>query len=194
MWYRLSDGRGWIASAVTKGYPPRGNCGNSGVTGSAQQIVDAVNRVNPDVNYRTDGRWTYCNWFAADVLKLLGVNVPRVNSTASWNYYNSPVFGSQQKPWLAENLYTYFSAGGDGKWREVNGADAVNKTNQGRVVVASIGIPPGGSNGHIAIVVPGGSGSNIRVAQAGLRNGKNLSVQEGFGNRTPRYFEYVGPR
>ncbi len=23
MWYRLSDGRGWVASAVTKGYPPR---------------------------------------------------------------------------------------------------------------------------------------------------------------------------
>ena len=196
MWYRLSDGRGWVASAVTKGYPPRGNCSGSTTTtnGSAQQIIDAVNRVNPDVNYRTDGKWTYCNWFAADVLRLLGVNVPRVSSTASWNYYNSPVFGNQQKPWLAENLYAYFSAGGDGKWREVNATDTVNKSNQGRVIVASIGIPPGGSDGHIAIVVPGGSGSGVRVAQAGLRNGKNLSVQEGFGVRTPRYFEYIGPR
>ena len=132
--------------------------------------------------------------FAADVLKLLGVNVPRVSSTASWNYYNSPVFGNQQKPWLAENLYAYFSAGGDGKWREVNATDAVNKSNQGRVIVASVGIPPSGSDGHIAIVVPGDSGSNVRVAQAGLRNGKNLSVQEGFGGRTPRYFEYIGSR
>ena len=85
MWYRLSDGRGWLASAVTKGYPPGGNCSGSITNGSAQQIIDAVNRVNPDVNYRTNGKWTYCNWFAADVLKLLGINLPRVNSTASWN-------------------------------------------------------------------------------------------------------------
>lgn len=191
MWYRI-DGRGWVASAVVKGYPARGNC-QLPQSNDAQKITDAVNRVNPDLNYRADRNWTYCNWFVADVLKLLNVEVPRVGSY-TYSDYNSPVFGMQRKPWLAEKLFDYFSKGGDGKWRTIDGSTAITKANQGRVVVAAIGIPPGGSDGHIAIVVPGGSGPNVRVAQAGRINSKNISITDGFGGRTPRYFEYVGPR
>jgi hypothetical protein len=200
MWYRI-DGQGWVASAVVKGYPHRGDCtttsnggGGGTTTPSAQKIIDAVNRVNPNVNYRFDGKYTYCNWFAADVLKLLGVEVPRVSGTETWHYYNSVVFGYGIKPWQAENLYGYFSAGGNGKWRSVDAATAVSRANQGGVVVASAGSPPGGGDGHIAIVIPGGSGANVRIAQAGLRNGSSMAVTEGFGSRTPRYFEYIGPR
>ncbi|MBD2329173.1 RICIN domain-containing protein [Alkalinema sp. FACHB-956] len=161
---------------------------------SAQRILDAVKRVNPEVNYRFDGSYTYCNWFAGDVLQLLGVPVPRVNSTASWNYYNSVVFDRQQKPFLAEHFHRFFQAGGNGQWKLVDAATAVNRANQGRIVVATADVPPGGRDGHIAIVIPGGSGTNVRIAQAGLRNGSNLSVKEGFGDRTPSYFEYIGPR
>jgi hypothetical protein len=199
MWYRI-DGKGYVAGAVVKGYPHRGDCstsnggGTGGTTAAAQKIIDAVNRVNPNVNYRFDGNYTYCNWFAADVLKLLGVEVPRVAGNADWQFYNSVVFGRSVKPLLAEQLYAYFRAGGNGKWRSVDAATAVSRANQGGVVVASAGSPPGGGDGHIAIVIPGGSGANVRIAQAGLRNGSNMAVGEGFGSRTPAYFEYIGPR
>jgi hypothetical protein len=194
MWYRI-DGQGWVAGAVVNGYPHRGDCspsGGGGGTASAQKILDAVNRANPNANYRADTYNTYCNWFAADVLRLLGVEIPRAAGTASWQFYSSPVFGYIVKPLLAEELYAYFSAGGSGKWRSVDAATAVSRANQGGVVVASAGSPPGGGDGHIAIVIPGGPG--VRIAQAGLRNGSNMAVGEGFGSRTPRYFEYIGPR
>jgi hypothetical protein len=35
MWYRLADGRGFVASAVVKGYPARGNCQQSPIVNSA---------------------------------------------------------------------------------------------------------------------------------------------------------------
>ncbi len=188
MWYRLADGSGYIASAVTSGYPPR--CSTTPpVTTTAQKILDAVKRANPEVNYRADSNNTYCNWFAADVLKLLGVEVPRVAGTQSWHFYTSPVFGYGVKPQLAEELYRYFNAGGNGKWRAIDAATAVSRANQGGIVVAAADSPPGGGDGHIAIVIPGGTGTNVRIAQAGLRNSSNISVQEGFGARTPKYFE-----
>ena len=194
MWDRLADGRGWTAGAVVSGYPIRGNCSNPPVsTGNAQQIINAVDRVNPDINYRADANWTYCNWFVADVLKVLNVAIPRVGQYA-YSDYNSPIFGMQRKPLLAEDLYAFFQAGGNGQWRKVDAATAVARANQGSVVVAAIGVPPGGSDGHIAIVVPGGSGSNVYVAQAGRINSKKISVTQGFGGRTPGYFEYTGPR
>jgi hypothetical protein len=190
MWYRLPNNRGYMASAVIKGYPPQGNCSTTPPT-TAQKILDAVKRANPEVNYRPDTYNTYCNWFVADVLKILNVELPRVAGDKDWQIYPSPVFGRSIKPFLAEDLYRYFNAGGNGKWRSVDAATAVSRANQGGIVVASIDAPPGGKDGHIAIVIPGGTGTNVRIAQAGARNGSNLSVQEGFGSRTPRYFENI---
>lgn len=52
----------------------------------------------------------------------------------------------------------------DGMLSRVNATEATSLANQGRAVVAC-------SYGHIAIVIPGGSASNVRIAQAGLCNG-----------------------
>jgi len=192
-WFKLSDRSGWVASAVINGNPPMG-CSPSAVTKPSQggkSVTDAVNRANPDVNYRFDGSWTYCNWFVADVLELLNVPVPRVTRTDQYSTYNSPVFGLRKKPLLAEDFYDYFNNGGGGRWRKVASAEAVTKANSGGVVVAVTKGKPG-KDGHIAIVIPGGTGSNVQIAQAGLRNSKNMSIQDGFRDNPYLLFEYTG--
>jgi len=70
-------------------------------------------------------------------------------------------------------------------WEKVSAADAVSSANNGQVVLAC-------NTGHVAVVIPGGSGSNVRIAQAGATNGKNMSVDKGFGSQTRYYFRYKG--
>lgn len=70
-------------------------------------------------------------------------------------------------------------------WEKVSAADAVSSANNGQVVLAC-------NLGHVAVVIPGGSGSNVRIAQAGATNGKNMSVDTGFGSQTRYYFRYKG--
>ncbi|MBD2121870.1 S8 family serine peptidase [Trichocoleus sp. FACHB-262] len=167
--------------------------------GNGQRIIDAVNRVNPDQwFYRPrditgDGNnETFCNWFAADVFELLGVRLP-INGTQLMTKPH-PLYGRQDhsKPISAEGLYSFFNRGGGsygdrwwGKWQRVSAADATTLANQGKAVVASY-------IGHIAVVIPGGSATNVRIAQAGARNSRDMSVSEGFGLQTPLYFVYEG--
>ncbi|MBW4497185.1 MAG: hypothetical protein KME26_29840, partial [Oscillatoria princeps RMCB-10] len=157
-----------------------------------QPIIDAVNKVNPEQAYYQphdiigDGTIsTFCNWFAADVLECFGVAIPR--QTNSPYKMNPPVFGgaNRDKPISAEQLYTFFNNGGEGKWQKVTAADAAAKANNGQAVVAC-------GSGHIAIVIPGSSASDVRIAQAGKTNGKNMSVSQGFGSNPFLYFAYVG--
>lgn len=170
--------------------PPPPSYGGGNATG----VIDAVNKVNPDQWYYRprnmvgDARnETFCNWFVADVLELLGVPIPRHNQAMY-----PPVFEreARNKPLLANDLYDKLNTGLGGKWRKINAAEAVSAANNGQVVLASAYNRSG--PGHIAIVIPGGSGSNVRIAQAGARNGKNMSVGQGFGSLTPSYFVYTG--
>lgn len=189
-WYEVevSGKRGFVAAYfVTKGTNP-GSGGGGSNNGGGQRIIDAINRVNPDQWYygsrdiTGDGvKETFCNWFVADVLEILGVPIRRHSQPMY-----PPVFNNarRDKPISAESLYTFFNNGGEGKWKLVSAADAVAKANTGKAVVAS-------SYGHIAIVIPGGSASDVRVAQAGAVNGKNLSAKNVFG-KEPLYFEYIG--
>ena len=62
-------------------------------------------------------------------------------------------------------------------------SQAVDRANSGRVVVAS----SRPNLGYIAIVRPGSSGSNVRIAQAGTYNNKDTSAAQGFGQYTPSY-------
>jgi hypothetical protein len=108
-----------------------------------------------------------------------------------------PAFGGEyrDKPLSASQLHDFFNRGGyGGEWRAVNPSDASALANNGQVVVASSPAPAYGVSGHIAIVLPNSSESNIRVAQAGAINGKNLSVSEGFGSsiNNTSFFTYVG--
>ncbi|WP_341732432.1 SH3 domain-containing protein [Microcoleus sp. EPA2] len=157
--------------------------------GNGQRITDAVNKVNPDHQYYQPGNLTFCNWFVADVLDQLRVPIPRDPSAGAY-FPNHPIYRNNPpaKPKRADLLYDFFNSGGGGKWQRVTASEAVARANNGRVVVAS----SRPNLGHIAIVIPGSSGSNVRIAQAGRYNSKNTSAADGFGQNTPSYFEYIG--
>jgi len=165
---------------------------------ASKRITDAVNKVNPDHSYYQKRNIddnprtieTFCNWFVADVLAQLGVPIPRGDSSAGPYSANHPIYGNRPpaKPKRADHLYDFFNSGGGGKWRRLTASQAVDRANNGRVVVAS----SRPMLGHIAIVIPGSSGSNVRIAQAGKYNSKNTSAVEGFDPYTPSYFEYIG--
>lgn len=202
-WYKIevNGQQGFVATYYVDlvNQNPGGNPGGNPGNNPGQRILDAVDRVNPDQwyyrprditgDYRPE---TFCNWFAADVLELLGVRLP-INGNQLMTKPH-PLYGNQNhsKPIGTDGLYSFFRRGGGsyggqnwGGWRHVSATEAVARANEGKAVVAS-------SSGHIAVVIPGGTGSNVRIAQAGASNGKNMSVREGFGSITPLYFEYIG--
>ena len=177
---------------------------SSGVSSEAQRILNAIDQVNPEQLYYEkkdiagpggvpDGiDETFCNWFAADVLEVLGIPLPR--DSAQPYKMNPPVFGGQQrdKPINADRLYDHFN--GSGEWQAVNPSDAAALANNGQVVVASSPAPAPRTSGHIAIVRPGSSEYDIRIAQAGWFTKKDMSVGEGFGDsiHSTSFFVYVG--
>jgi murein DD-endopeptidase MepM/ murein hydrolase activator NlpD len=161
---------------------------------NGQHILDAVDKVNPLQWYYLprditgDGvKETFCNWFAADVLDQLGVPIPRYGGSAGSYTKPHPIYGTNtpNKPFSAAGLLNFMNAGGNGSWEKISAAEAVSSANNGQVVLAS-------SVGHVAVVIPGSSGSNVRIAQAGATNGKNMGVSQGFGSESPVYFRYKG--
>jgi hypothetical protein len=157
-------------------------------------VVDKVNPVQPYyLRHDIDGDGipeTFCNWFVADALEVMGIQLPRYDDT----FYPTPhpLYGNERKckPWTAGALYGYFAKGGDGNWKKAKRPDAVTLANQGKVVVVAMPPPPGRAHGHVALVIPGGSGSEVHIAQAGGCCGKNLKLEQGFGNAEVAFFGY----
>ncbi|NEP01346.1 MAG: peptidoglycan-binding protein [Symploca sp. SIO2E9] len=170
--------------------------------GDGQRIIDAVEKVNPDQDYYLPrdideklGKETFCNWFVADVLDQLEVPLRRYGRSAGSYDTPHPIYGNNppNKPFSAEHLYDYFMEDSGDKWQEVKAPEAVTRTKKGQVVLASVKGKPGGS-GHIAIVLPKGSADDIRIAQAGKINGKDIALKKGFGSFTNvvKFFTYIG--
>ncbi len=171
-------------------------------SGNGQSIIDAVNRVNAEQRYYiahdiggSPAPETFCNWFAADVLDQLSVPLPRYDASAGSYPRPHPVYGNNppRKPFSAEALYDFFNGGGNGQWRQANAANAVADARNGKAVVASSPARILGGQGHIAIVLPRGSASNIRIAQAGTVSSNDISFNAGFGSRASvaKFFTYM---
>jgi hypothetical protein len=172
---------------------------------SAQDIIDAIDRVNPEQEYyfphdiTGDGRpETFCNWFVADVLYILGIPIPRYSHASLAGSYPipHPLYGYSppEKPWSANQLYAFFEKGGYNNWRTIDDLSSIVKfVNAGHVIIACEK-GESGSPGHIAIVVPGQEDSGIHVAQAGNKCKKDIPVEEGFGDLAPKYYLYSSIR
>ena len=154
----------------------------------AEHILDAVARVNPEQAYyqphdiTQDGSpETFCNWFVADTLKLLGIELPCYDGGGDCY---PPIFPEGRcHPKNATDLNIYFNKGGAGHWDEVSREEAVSLANQGKVVVVSM-------PGHIGLVIPGGHGSVVHIAQAGASCSKDMLLEQGFGHADVQFFQY----
>jgi hypothetical protein len=154
--------------------------------GKASRITKAVALVNPmQAKYLKhditgDGRnETFCNWFVMDVGKALGYPraIPSNGQSRGAGWSENPV-----KPLSANQLNKYFKTSAD--WTRVTPAEAAQRANKGEFVVGSL-VAPG--NGHVAVVIPGSTANNIRVAQAGSTNSTNMPADTGFA-----YYVYTG--
>jgi hypothetical protein len=178
-------------------------------------VLNAINKVNAGhIYYRAkditgDGRAeTFCNWFAADVLHQLGIDLPRLDASAGSYVEPHPVYGNNTpfKPFSAEALFTFFqnqNASATGKWKLVS-SDTADKTSaksaaisiaqRDKVVIASFPGVRGSRQGHIAIVRPDSTGTSVRIAQAGRVSSNNLALSDGFGSAlsSTKFFTFKG--
>ncbi len=172
---------------------------DTGSPTGTNKVLDAIHKVNAGHPYYKakditgDGlAETFCNWFAADVLDQLGIQLPRLDASAGSYVEPHPIYGFSTpfKPHSAESLFNFFErqdSSTNGKWKLVSPdtADkasaqsaAVSVAQGDKVVVASFG-GRRGQQGHIAIVRPDSLRTNLRIAQAGRISGNNLSLTDG---------------
>jgi hypothetical protein len=159
------------------------------------RVLTAVRNANPNAaRYKPrdltgDGKKeTMCNWFVADVSRQLDHGDRAIPT----NDQPDPDHPGRHKPQSANRLHEHFhrESKTNGNWRLVDATEAAAAANRGEFVVASTYNAKG--PGHIAVVIPGSTANDIRIAQAGRVNGANLAVKQGFGSRTPTYFVYTG--
>ncbi|MBV5262369.1 hypothetical protein FLX56_28745 [Synechococcus moorigangaii CMS01] len=164
-----------------------------------ENILDAVTKVNANQLYYqpkhiggSPALETFCNWFVADVLDVLGVPIPRYNATAGSYIKPHPIYGNKtpMKPKAAEHLFKELA--NTSGWSTVTKAQAVSNAKRGKPTVVCAPASAPGRNGHIAIVLPKGSVSDVRIAQAGAFNSNDTSFEKGFGSKTStaKFFVY----
>lgn len=116
---------------------------------------------------------TFCNIFAQDVARAMGVDLPWGNANTLVDYLGS-------------------SEAADSGWWAVSGAEAQEQANAGRLAITAWKNP--GGTGHVQVVRPG-SYSTSRgptVAQAGATNYGSGTVTQGVGAaRLPSVLYYA---
>jgi hypothetical protein len=188
---------------------------DTGSPTDTSKILDAIFKVNAGHPYyrkrdiTADGvAETFCNWFVADVLDQLRINLPRLDASAGSYVEPHPIYGNNTpfKPVSAEALFKFFesqNASASGKWKLVspNTADQTSAQNAAitvakgdEVVVASFPGIRGRRQGHIAIVRPDSSGTSVRIAQAGRVSSNNIALSDGFGTALSqtKFFTFTG--
>lgn len=142
-------------------------------TRSPAALLDVVAQLDPAKSPRyqrrdVDGNGTletFCNFFVRDALNALGVKMPKLR---------------------ANEMVAYFARGEDG-WRELDVwasvREARQRAQQGFPVIAGWANPNPQQSGHVALVVPSPEGSGLRIAQAGVTNFSNGTLQSGFGGK-----------
>lgn len=136
---------------------------------------------NPQNRYAKDS-YTYCNTFAGDVMRAMGVPLPIKSS-------------SDPATKGAYDLYLWLLAGNN--WTRIypNSSSQdlntlINHVNAGKPALAAYGTSS--INAHIAVIRPQSLPSNwrdLRMAQAGATNSNNIALKDVWGTTTvPAFF------
>lgn len=207
-WHKVKVGtqNGFVAAAFVI---------ETGTPNGTHKVLDAIFKVNAEHPYYKARditgdaiKETFCNWFVADVLDQLGIDLPRLDASAGSYVEPHPIYGfnTSFKPFSAESLFKFFenqNASATGKWKLVSNdtADkasaqsaAISIAKGNRVIVVSFPGVPRSRQGHIAIVRPDSTGTSVRIAQAGRISSNNLVLSDGFGSAlsSTKFFSYTG--
>jgi hypothetical protein len=153
-----------------------------------EKVTRAVTAVNPlqkkylKHDITGDGqKETFCNWFLMDVGKEMGhaKAIPGNGQNRPANEWGKGV----EKPLSANQLNAHFKNASSG-WKAVTKAEAAKMANNGQFVVGSL---TARGHGHVAVVIPGSTAGNMRVAQAGSTNSLDMAANKGFA-----YYVYTG--
>jgi len=159
-----------------------------------QKILDTIKALNVTQNPKylpRDGN-TYCNIFAMDFCKKMGVPFPewldwnkdgRIDDYLNANEAISWLNGSYNKGGV--------QTGAQLGWKVITADQATQYATQGKVVLAGWTNPVASQPGHLAVVRPDSTVGNIQIAQAGGKNFDKGAVTQGFGNRPVTYFVYA---
>jgi len=147
---------------------------------SPEQLLAIVARLDPEKNYLPadlDGNpetiETRCNWFAADAMLELGVELAGQDKAKR-------VRAKDQILWLRSE------AGRKAGWTAATEEQAIAAANAGKPVLTGWINPNGAASSHIAIGVPAADASDptmLWIAQAGRQCYNRARVTSGFGFR-----------
>lgn len=138
--------------------------------------------VEDAVRYRRQGRTTYCNIYATDIIKNMRVTAPR-----HWMYKGVPSEGTSfAHEYTANMLHDWFDEHGSKfGWKEVT-LDEAKQLAASESLAIAIWKNPDTRRlpGHIAVFRPDGL-----ITQAGLSNFESGTLEQGFGTAKPvRFF------
>lgn len=162
-----------------------------------KKIQDAISSLDVVHNDRyRPGRnnATYCNIFAMDFCKKMGIPLPEYLDWNKDGKIDDYLDANEAVNWLRGSYNKGgVQTGPQQGWSSVDANQAATLASQGYVVVAGWQNPKASDPGHMAVVRPESTPGNIRIAQAGGHNFENGALKDGFGNRQVEFFVYKKP-
>ena len=154
---------------------------------SPQQIIQVIEYFNVEDSdnnrYWPQPDETYCNIWATDVMRCLRAPLTH------WVITNEK--GKEKRKELDANATFDWLSNPSNGWRKVSASEAVNSSKNG-IPTLLCWKKPGGI-GHIAVVLPKGSTDNVRIAQAGRKNSKDMPLKSSSNfAKNAKFFVYVG--
>lgn len=150
------------------------------------EILDAFD-VEGHRRYRFDSAYTYCNIYAWDVTKAMGVEIPHwydeVTGKKTAAGVGSEMSANRMDVWFDEH-------GAENGWRLVDVQESVAAAQAGQPAVAIWRNPNPRRSGHIALIRPESTPGQVLIAQAGAQNMTSGRYEDVFSNITPRFFTH----
>jgi hypothetical protein len=150
-------------------------------------ILEVVAALQPEASprYAPLGTLTYCNIFLWDFTCAMGAEVPHWVDAA-----DAPAQPGRLARETRANELVRAMRRPEGAWgyTRVDRATAAAHASAGRPVVAGWVNELG--PGHVGVVLPGNTADQLRIAQAGARCARDMSMAEGFGQRPVQFFSH----
>lgn len=186
-WAQLEAGRPWQPESPWLEVTPL-DVSEQG-SRDPEQYAAVIDRFDVDGHRRYDYEHsnTYCNIFAWDVTKAMGVEIPH------WYDENSGLETplGEGIEMSANRMDAWFDAhGAEHGWRGISAAEAAIAAASGHPTLALWRNPNPSRSGHVALIRPESEPGELLIAQAGASNFSMGRYEDVFSNITPRFFTH----